>query len=323
MLNRRQLFPLFAGAATVLALPGLSRAAAKEPATQFRIGWQKGGVLSLAKQQGAIEKRLADRGIAVSWDEFSSGPPLLEALGAGALDFGSTGDVPPLFAQAAGGDLVYAAAVGGDSDGSAILVRKDSPIKTLADLKGHTVAFKVGSSAHNFVVKALAKAGLGLGDINALDLAPSDAAPAFASGQVDAWAIWDPYYAIAAQDPGTRVLTTTEGIVNAWSYFLAGGAYAKANPHVVADVIDELKKVGVWSQSHLDDTAKAVAAATGVSEAIQRIILTRKDANLGWIQPVTPDVLAYQQGLADEFYKLKIIPKALDIKSAVWTPPTV
>lgn len=303
------------------AVPGLARAAGKEPATQFRIGWQKGGVLSLAKQQGAIEKRLADRGIAVSWNEFSSGPPLLEALGAGALDFGSTGDVPPLFAQAAGGDLVYVAAIGGGADGSAILVRKDSPIRALADLKGRRVAFKVGSSAHNFVVKALAKAGLCLGDITALDLAPSDAAPAFASGQLDAWAIWDPYYAIAAQDPQTRVLTTSEGVVDSWGYLLAGGAYAKANPHTVADVIDELKKVGVWSQSHLDDTVKAVAAATGVPEAIQHVVLTRKDSDLGNIQPITAEVLAYQQGLADEFFTLKIIPRQLTIKDVVWTAP--
>jgi len=320
MLNRRQLFPLFAGAAAALALPGLARAA-KEPATQFRIGWQKGGVLSLAKQQGAIEKRLADRGIAVSWDEFTSGPPLLEALGAGALDFGSTGDVPPLFAQAAGGDLAYVAAVGGGADGSAILVRKDSPINTLADLKGKKVAFKRGSSAHNFIVKALEKGGVGLDEVTQLDLAPTDAAPAFASGQIDAWAIWDPYYAIAVQDPGTRVLATSDGIVSAWSYLLAGGAYSKANPHVVADVIDELKKVGTWSQSHLDETIKAISAATGVPEAIQRIVLTRKDSDLGNIHPITAEALTYQQGLADEFYKLKIVPKQLTIKDIVWTPP--
>ena len=152
MFTRRQTFSLFAGAAVALALPRSSRAA--EPATAFRIGWQKGGILSLAKQQGAIEKRLADRNIAVSWNEFTSGPPLLEALGAGALDFGSTGDVPAIFAQAAGANMVLVAAgIGGVS--SAILVHKGSPIRTLADLKGKTIAYKRGSSAHNFVVKAL------------------------------------------------------------------------------------------------------------------------------------------------------------------------
>jgi sulfonate transport system substrate-binding protein len=319
MFTRRQTFSLFAGAAVALALPGASRAT--EPATAFRIGWQKGGVLSLAKQQGAIEKRLAARHITVSWDEFTSGPPLLEALGAGALDFGSTGDVPAVFAQAAGANMaLVAAGLGGV--GSAILVRKDSPIQTLANLKGKTIAYKRGSSAHNFVVKALRKAGLTLADVTSLDLAPPDAAPAFAGGQIDAWAIWDPYFAIAEQDPETRVLTTTEGIVPEWSFYQANGDFAKANPHVVADVIDELAKVGTWSQAHLDDTIKAIAAATGVSEPITRITLTRKGADLGEIHPITPDALAYQQGLADEFFQLKIIPRQLTVKDAVWYPPT-
>ena len=158
--------------------------------------------------------------------------------------------------------------------------------------------------------------------MTSLDLAPPDAAPAFAGGQVDAWAIWDPYFAIAQQDPNTQVLATTEGIVPDWSFFQANGDFAKANPHVVADVIDELAKVGAWSQAHLDDTVKAVAAATGVSEPITRVTLTRKGADLGSIHPITSDALGtYQQGLADEFYKLKIIPRQLTVKDAVWYPP--
>jgi len=319
MFTRRQLFPLFAGAAAALALPNAVRA--DGAATAFRIGWQKGGVLSLAKQQGAIEKRLASRGIAVSWSEFTSGPPLLEALGANAIDFGSTGDVPPLFAGAAGGDLLYVAAQEGSLTGSAILVRKDGPINTLADLRGKKLAFKRGSSAHNFVIKALEKGGLTLDDITQVELAPSDAAPAFATGQIDAWAIWDPYFAIAEQDPGTRVLTTTEGIVDSWGYYLANGAFTKANPAVIKDVLDELGKVGTWAQAHLDETIKGIAAATGVPEAVERVVLTRKGADLGLIHAITPEVLAYQQNLADEFFKLKIIPRQLSIKDAVWTAP--
>ena len=180
-----------AGTAAALALPAVVRA--QDSATEFRIGWQKGGVFALAKNSGAIEARLAPRGVTVTWAEFTSGPPLLEALGANALDFGSTGDVPPLFAHAAGGDLVYVAATPGSLDGSAILVKQDSPIQTLADLKGKKVAFKRGSSSHNFIVKALRSVELTLADVTPLDLGPPDAAPAFANNQIDAWVIWDPY----------------------------------------------------------------------------------------------------------------------------------
>jgi sulfonate transport system substrate-binding protein len=321
MFTRRQTFQLFAGAAAVLALPTAARA--QDKATEFRIGWQKGGVFALAKNSGAIEARLAPRGITVTWAEFTSGPPLLEALGANALDFGSTGDVPPLFAQAAGGDLVYVAATQGSLDGSAILIKQDSPIQTLADLKGKKVAFKRGSSAHNFIVKALRSAGLTLDDITPLDLGPPDAAPAFANNQIDAWVIWDPYYAIAAQDPDTRVLVTTEGIVDSYGFLQANGAYARDNPTVVAEVIDELRKVGEAAQADLDETATAVSAVTGVPVDITRITLGRKGANLGAIQPLNDEIIAYQQALADEFYGLKIIPRELTISDIVWYPPAL
>ena len=106
--SRRDTLKLLAGAAVAgVVLPALPARAA---ATELRIGWQKGGVFALAKAEGALEARLAPLGFTVSWNEFTSGPPLLEALGANALDFGSTGDIPPLFAQAAGGDLLYVAA---------------------------------------------------------------------------------------------------------------------------------------------------------------------------------------------------------------------
>ena len=321
MFTRRQTFQLFAGAAAALALPTAGRA--QDEATEFRIGWQKGGVFALAKNSGAIEARLAPRGITVTWAEFTSGPPLLEALGANALDFGSTGDVPPLFAQAAGGDLVYVAASKGSLDGSAILVKQDAPIQTLADLKGKKVAFKRGSSAHNFIVKALRTAGLTLDDVTPLDLGPPDAAPAFANNQIDAWVIWDPYYAIAAQEPTTRVLTTTEGIVDSYGFLQANGAYAKENPTIVAEVIDELRKVGEAAQTDLDATSAAVSAVTGVPVEITRITLGRKGADLGAIQPLNEEIVAYQQSLADEFFGLKIIPRELTISDIVWYPPAL
>jgi sulfonate transport system substrate-binding protein len=314
-LSRRDTLKLFAGAAAAAFTPALPALA---QAKELRIGWQKGGVFALAKASGAIEKRLQPLGITVSWNEFTSGPPLLEALGASALDFGSTGDVPPLFAQAAGGDLLYVAATKGAIDGSAILVKQDSPIQSLADLKGKKVAFKRGSSAHNFTVKALRTVGLTTADIEPLDLGPPDAAPAFANNQIDAWTIWDPYYAIAQQQPDTRVLVTTEGIVDSYGYYLANGAFTNANPKVVAEVIDELAKVGAFAQANLDTTVGDISKITGIPVDIQKIALTRKGADLGSIFALNPDVLAYQQSLADEFFDLKIVPRKLDIGSAFW-----
>lgn len=318
MLTRRQTLSLLGAATAVAVLPATRSASASEPLKELRLGWQKNGVLALAKGTGALEKRFADRGISITWAEFSSGPPLLEALGAGAIDFGPTGDVPPLFAQAAGGNLLYAGTYRGSSAGSAILVHKDSPFQTVADLKGKRVAFKRGSSAHNFTVKALRKAGLGITDIEAADLSPSDAAAAFASNQIDAWSIWDPYFAVAEKEATTRVLTTAEGIVDSWSYFLSNGDFTAAHGDVLGDILDELAKVGAAAQNDLDGTVAALSKINGVPEDIQRVALTRKDFSLADVATLGADAVAYQQALADEFFQLQIIPKQLTVSDIVW-----
>lgn len=308
---------LIASLAAPLLLWGNANAAGT---TTLRIGWQKNGVVALAKSQGALERRFAARGIEVSWSEFTSGPPLLEALGAGALDFGATGDVPPLFAQASGRNLVYVGTYAGSPQGSAILVHKDSPIRTLADLKGRKVAFKRGSSAHNITVKALRKGGLTPDDVEASDLSPPDALAAFRAGSIDAWTIWDPYLAVAEDDPDARVLTTAEGLVPSWSYFLANGDFASENPDVVVDILNELAAVGRAAQSDLDRTVPVLSRITGVREDITRITLTREGFDLGRVGPMNRDAQAYQQALADEFHGLGILPKPLNIQDIVWQP---
>jgi sulfonate transport system substrate-binding protein len=318
MVRRRQVLGLM-GAAAVATLPLARGARAAAPKT-IRIGWQKNGVLALAKSQGALEKLFAARGIAIEWSEFSSGPPLLEALGAGALDLGPTGDVPPLFAQAARGNLVYIGTYKGSSAGSAILVHKDSPIQTLTDLKGKKLAFKRGSSAHNVAVQALRKAGLSLSDVTLVDLSPPDAAAAFKTGSIDAWSIWDPYTAVAEADPQTRVLTTAEGIVDSWSYFLANGDFAKQHGDLIPELFAELSKVGKRAQADLDTTVPALSAITGVPQDITRITLTRSGFDLGAVDTVSDAAIAYQQALADEFFALKILPKKLTITDIVWRP---
>ncbi|MBP2549319.1 sulfonate transport system substrate-binding protein [Neorhizobium galegae] len=318
MVNRRQVLGLM-GAAAAATLPLARGAQAALPKT-LRIGWQKNGVLALAKSQGALEKLFADRGVQITWSEFSSGPPLLEALGAGALDLGPTGDVPPLFAQAARGNLVYIGTYKGSAAGSAILVNKDSPIRTLADLKGKKLAFKRGSSAHNVAVQALRKAGLSLSDVTLVDLAPPDAAAAFKTGSIDAWSIWDPYTAVAEADPQTRVLTTAEGIVDSWSYFLANGDFAKEHGDLIPEIFGELSKVGKRAQADLATTVPALSAITGVPEDVTRITLTRAGFDLGAVDTVSDAAIAYQQALADEFFELKILPKKLTITDIVWRP---
>jgi sulfonate transport system substrate-binding protein len=319
MISRRQTLGLIGAAASAAILPKFRSAQAATGPT-LRIGWQKFGVVALAKSTGALEKRLADKGVTIEWNEFTSGPPALEAVGAGAIDFGITGDVPPLFAQASGGDLLYVGAYQGPAAFHGLLVQKGSPIQKIEDLKGVKLAYKRGSSGHNFAIQVLRKAGLTVSDITEVDLAPPDAAAAFKNGSIDAWAIWDPYFAVAQADPETRVLTTSEGILDNWGYFLGNGAFTAKNPEIIAEVIDELAKVGAAAQADLDKTVTSLSQITGVPEAITRVTLTRSKADLGKVSLVPDAAVAYQQGLADDFYALGIVPKKLKISDIVWHP---
>ena len=172
----------------------------------IRIGYQKYGTLSILKSRGSLEQRLASQNISVQWLQFPAGPPLLEALNAGSIDFGHTGEAPPIFAQAAGAPLVYVANEPPNPKGEAILVPKDSPIQDVAGLKGKKVVFNKGSNVQYLVVEALTAAGLKYSDIKPIYLPPADARAAFEQGGVDAWAIWDPFLTVAKRATNARVL---------------------------------------------------------------------------------------------------------------------
>ncbi|MEE7490750.1 aliphatic sulfonate ABC transporter substrate-binding protein [Methylobacterium oryzae] len=315
MLDRRAL--LAALAALPLAPPLAPVARAAEPGV-LRIGYQKNGILVVAKQQGLIEKRLEPLGHAVRWVEFSFGPPLLEALSVGGIDLGQTGDAPPIFAQAARSELVYAAAQEAGGSGAGILLPKGSEIRSLAALKGKRVAFAKASSSHNLTIAALEKAGLSYADIEPVTLAPADAAAAFARGSIDAWTIWDPYFAIAEQGEGVRVLVRASDVTPQNNFFLASRPFAESRAPVLTAAIDALGEVAAWCTQNRGAVAALLSQGTGVPLSATRRAVDRTDYVIG---PMTDRVAAEQQRIADRFHALKLIPKPIRIADAVWTPP--
>lgn len=288
-----------------------------EPPTEFRVGYQKNGVLVIARQQGSLEKALAKHNVSVKWVEFTSGPPLLEALSAGSIDIGQTGDAPPIFAQSADKNLVY---VAGQpiTNGQGILVKNDSPIRSVRDLKGKRVGFTKGSIAHNVVVLALEKFGLGYGDITPVYLSPPDGAAAFANDSIDAWAVWDPYFAVGEKKHSARILANAHEISKTNSFYLANKDFAVSNPVVLRDAIDGLAVTADWAETHRGEVARALADVTGLDLEIQTIAANRSSFAIG---KVTDEIVATQQGVADRFYKLGLIPKPIVIKDVVWSPP--
>lgn len=287
---------------------------------EVRIGFQKGSaILVLIKKQQAIEARLKSLGVTnVKWVEFQFGPPLLEALGADAIDLGSVGDTPPIFAQAGGSNLVYAAA--NPSAQHAVLVPKNSPIKTLADLKGKKVAFGKGSSAQNVTVKALALAGLKFDDIVPTYLSPADATAAFNGGNIDAWVVWDPYYAIAEERYGARAIAdTSDKRLASSSYYIASRRFAAQHPAVLSTVLDEIRKVTLWAGNNRDELAALASEATGIDVKSWSAAFARAEFSLG---PVTDAHITQQQQLADSFQALGIIPRKINVSEIVWRAPS-
>src|SRR5215470_12594586 len=218
-------------AITVASTVGASFGQAPEKVV--RIGYQKYGKLVLLKGKGSLEEKLKTVGYKVAWTEFPSGPPLLEALNVGAIDLGNTGEAPPIFAQAAGAPLQYVAYEPPAPRGEAILVPKDSPLKSVADLKGKKVALNKGSNVHYLLVKALDKEGVKYSDIEPVFLAPADARAAFERGAVDAWVIWDPFQAAAEIATGARTLANGEGLVANHQFYLATAKFADTNPKAI------------------------------------------------------------------------------------------
>jgi sulfonate transport system substrate-binding protein len=277
-----------------------------------RIGYQKYGTLFLLKARGKLDERFKANGVSVQWVQFPAGPQLLEALNAGSIDYGSTGETPPIFAQAAGAPLFYVANEPPDPKGEAILVAKDSPIQKVADLKGKKVAFNKGSNVHYLLVRALEEAGLKYSDIQPVYLPPSDARAAFEQGSVDAWVIWEPFLGVAKKDLGARVLQDGEGLVANRQFYLASQSFVEQYPDRVKTIVEETQAVNEWTTANFKEAATILSPQISIDVPTLTEILQGRA--YGIQQPVKPDVVEYQQQVADAFLELKILPKPINVK---------
>jgi sulfonate transport system substrate-binding protein len=288
-----------------------------EPVKIVRVGTQKGaGLLVAEQQQRGLETLLNPLGIDLKWIEFQFGPPMLEAMRAGAVDIGLVGDTPPIFSQAAHGDLLYIAAL--ESSVQGILLPPSSSIQTLADLRGKRVAFGRGSSAHSLTIAALDKAGLSWSDIVPVGLQPSDAAAAFERGAIDAWTIWDPYYALYQDRPGVRVLAESSSITKQFSFFVARRVFTESNPSLIARILADFGRVGSWARQHRSEMARLIADGTGI--AYEPVLRAETRASFG-VEPIAEDHVRSQQSIADRFYQLGLIPGKIDVSALVWHWP--
>ncbi|MEV0642576.1 ABC transporter substrate-binding protein [Streptomyces sp. NPDC050619] len=275
----------------------------------INVGDQKGGSEAILRAAGEL-KNLDYK---IKWSTFTSGPPLLEAINAGAVDIGGVGNTPPVFAAGANSKISVVAAWHGTSKGDAILVPKSSKLSKPQDLKGKSVAVAQGSSAHYQLVASLEAAGLSLRDVKVKYLQPADALAAFTSGSVDAWAVWDPYTSQILKAEQGRVLTTGEGVTNGLTFQVAApGALKDAKKSAaVKDYLERLRRAYRWVYDHEEEWAKVWAKDTGLPEDVALASVKRTYATRIAVAVDKP-LVASEQRIADAFTALKLIPRKVD-----------
>ncbi|MFG2092244.1 ABC transporter substrate-binding protein [Streptomyces sp. NPDC048612] len=280
----------------------------------LNIGDQKGGSEALLRAAGELD----DLPYKIKWSTFTSGPPLLEGINAGAVDVGAVGNTPPVFAAAAKSKIKIIAGTHSRSDGETVLVKKDSPLKRPAQLKGKSIAVAQGSSAHYQLIASLKKAGLSPKDVTLNYLQPADALAAFTRGKVDAWAVWDPYTSQALDQAGARVLTTGQGVVNGLSFQVAAPAALddKKKSAALKDYTDRLRRAQDWVFKHPEAWAKAWAKETGLPEKVA-LDAVRRTRGTAVAVAVDKAAIASEQQIVDSFAALKLIPRSYDFGSFV------
>lgn len=290
------------------------------PRTVFRIGYGKGGNFNILRLRGTLEKRLAPQGVEVKWLNFPMGPQMMEAIGTGSLDLGSSAATPPIFAQAAGYDFVYVANTppGKSGSGGGIIVPIDSPIRSVRDLKGKRIAFQPGSVWQYLLIKLLEREGLQYSDIRPLKLPPSDATAAFHSGTIDAWVQGEPYLTLVQQKKQGRVLVDTSGIPTSGGFCLASTSFAKEHPRLLQAALDEVTKVGTWARQNPREAAALTASTVGLdAKTLETMIRHRENTEL---KAIDESVIAQQQEQADMLARLGILPKNIEVRQAVLSP---
>jgi sulfonate transport system substrate-binding protein len=276
----------------------------------LRVGDQKGGNRALLEIAGLAK----DLPYKIEWSEFPAAAPILEALNAGALDFGYTGDLAFLTVYAAGAPIKAIGGTRSDARTQAILVRNDSPIKTIADLRGKRLAGTRGGWGQFLIDATLEKAGAGINDATFAPLGPVDAKIALVAGSIDGWAVWEPYVSYATLKDNARVVADGAGLTPTITFYVASDQAIATKRAAVQDLVQRLNKARLWSLDHVAEYAKATAELTKLPEDVLLSAYTaqRTDAIV-----IDAGVVKEIQEASDRATRYGILSKTLDVDKAL------
>jgi sulfonate transport system substrate-binding protein len=285
----------------------------------LRVGYQSEGDIVRARK--VLEKRLEPLGVTVEWAQFAQGPQLMEAMNVGKIDFGAVGESPPIFAQAAGADIVYV--VGTKTTpltgrASVIAVPPESTIQKVEDIKGQEVYFQKGSASHYFIVRALQEIGLTIKDIKVKSAPTVETRGAFIEGKIPVWVSSDPHYAIAEDLSRIRVIKDAVGLDSPGAYYVARKTFALENLGLLKVVIEELHELDKWSEANRSEVIEILVKELKLKPTVAEKVVSRR--TFAGRRGLTSQLIKEQQRVADLFFDEKVIPKKIDIKDALLSP---
>ncbi|WP_288657310.1 sigma-54-dependent Fis family transcriptional regulator [Pantoea sp. UBA6567] len=289
--------------------------AAKE--RELRIGYQKFGSLGILKARQSLEQQLADRGVSVLWSEFPAGPQLLHALSNKEIDFGTTGEVPPLFAQADHSPMLYVAWEPAAPQSVALVVPDSSPIQRVSDLRGKRIAVNRGSNVHYLLLQILDEAGLGLDEVRILYAPPKYPLTPSDLNAVDAWMMWDPLLSDAENSGRFRVIADGSDRVSNHQFYLAERGFAAHAGDLIAVLLAALEQTGRYIDAHRAEAAGLLSTELGIPTTSLLHALTRRSHQT---QRMSLAIIREQQMIADRFYALGLLSRAIRVRESVWHP---
>lgn len=296
---------------------------------QLKIGYPEGMTnLEVLREQGLLERRFEPFGVTVTWSNFLSASSLIEALSNGTIDFCGGGGTASIFSQAAEHLFVRVAREKYTTPkGQAILVLENSPIQTIADLKGKKIAFDQGSSAHYVLIRALEKVGLEFSDIEPVYLTQPEALPKFRRGEVDVWVVWVPYTPTQTRSdyPG-RSIADLESIfgdkasIEVPTLYYAIPELVRDYPDVLKVILEEVNEAGAWAKRQELEAAQRLAEHHEIDPAIVESLQQRSIERA--IIPIDDPTLTALQHQAHIFRDLRLIPERINVKDGTYSLQT-
>lgn len=284
-----------------------------ENGSQVRIAMQPSAAfipLYIAREKGWIEEELKDSGVTVVWNDFESGPPINESMAAESSDIACLGDVPTVSALAAGQDNEIIASACEAPDSYQMLVRKDSDIKTPADLKGRKVGTVVGSTGHILTEKILKKEGMTLSDVEIVNISMGDAQAVLENKEVDAVAGWEPNNTKLLQTGTVRTLAKGSdcGLLGE-NTLVARTEYAQNNPEIINVIVEQYAR-GAEAMADLDqETIEAVSEAL----TIDPDLFYEVSSSYNYVVTISDAADASLQETIEFLVKIDVISESFDI----------